>query len=265
MTKCLNCGNTFEGDFCPHCGQKATTKRLKIKEIVMDAANSFVGGNNKTIRTCRDLCIRPGHMVREYLLGHRAKYYNPIKLYIYTITVYAILSYIMGVSSSFFDNIVDVDIDEENLEYTSSGIIFEYLKKIYSNKLYGTLLIASISAIPYQLFFRKYKVQRLDGSNLPLNTTEQFYTQLFQSCINMIVTILLLPLCFIPIIESHTKLIYEISAMVVSVIMYKQLLGIGWVKCTILNIIATAISIIVFIVLLILLIGTAAGIEEAMK
>lgn len=265
MTKCLNCGNTFEGDFCPHCGQKATTKRLKIKEIVMDTVNSFVGGDNKFMRTCRDLCTRPGYMVCEFLVGHRAKYYNPLQVYIYTVTLYAILSYIMGVSSSFLDNIVDVNLDEKDSEYASIGIIFEYLKTIYSNKLYGTLLTASISAISCRIVFRKYKLLRSDGMMLPLNTTEQFYTQLYESCIDMIIAIFLLPFCFIPIIESHTKLIYEISSIAVSIILYKQLLGIGWVKSTILNIIATAITFIIFVILLLLAIGGCAGIEEAMK
>lgn len=265
MTKCLNCRNKFKGDFCPHCGQKAATKRLKIKEILMDAVNSFVGGDNKFIRTCRDLCFRPGHMVREYLIGHRSKYYNPLQVYIYTITLYAILSYVMGVSSSFLDSIIDVDFNKEELEYASTGIIFEYLKALYSNKLYGTLLMTSISAIFYRLIFRKCKLLRSDGMMLPLNTTEQFYTQLYLSCINMIITIFLLPFCFISIIESHTKQIYGTSSIVVSVILYKQLLGIGWVKSNILNIIAIAITIIIFIILLLLIIGGSAGIEEAMK
>ena len=265
MTKCLNCGNTFEGNFCPHCGQKAATKRLKLKEIVMDTVNSFVGGDNKFMRTCQDLCIRPGHMVREFLIGHRAKYYNPLQVYVYTITLYAIFSYIFGVSSSFLDNIVDVDLDAKDIEYASIGIVFEYLKAIYSNKLYGTLLTASLSAISYQLIFRKYKILRSDGMMLPLNITEQFYTQLYESCITMIITIFLLPFCLIPSIESHTKLFYEISSISVSIILYKQLLGIGWIKSTILNIIATAITFIIFVILLLLVIGVGAGIEGAMK
>ena len=265
MTKCLNCGNKFKGDFCPHCGQKAATKRLNIKEILMDAVNSFVGGDNKFIRTCRDLCIRPGHMVHEYLIGHRAKYYNPLQVYIYTITLYAILSYVMGVSSSFLDNIVDTDFDKGELEYASTGIILEYLKALYNNKLYGTLLVTSISAISYRLVFRKCELLRSDGKMLPLNTTEQFYTQLYESCINMIITIILLPFCLISIIESQTKLVYEILSVMVSVILYKQLLGIGWVKSIILNIIAIAIAFAIFIILLILVVGGSAGIEEAMK
>ena len=110
-TKCLNCGNTFEGNFCPHCGQKSKTKRLKLKEILDDFINSFVGGDNKFVRTCHDLCFRPGHMVREYLLGHRCKYYNPLQMLIYFITLYSILTYLFGGDPFELNEIKESDLD----------------------------------------------------------------------------------------------------------------------------------------------------------
>ena len=91
-TVCLNCGNTFKGEFCPHCGQNASTKRLKITETAADFVNSFVGGDNKFMRTCIDLFTRPGYMVRDYLLGKRVRYYNPLQLFLFLLTVFAIFS-----------------------------------------------------------------------------------------------------------------------------------------------------------------------------
>ena len=41
---CLNCNNTYEGAYCPHCGQSAKTKRLRLIEMVNDFIGSFVGG-----------------------------------------------------------------------------------------------------------------------------------------------------------------------------------------------------------------------------
>ena len=34
--KCLNCGNEFTDKFCPNCGQKAKTKRLKLCDMLSD-------------------------------------------------------------------------------------------------------------------------------------------------------------------------------------------------------------------------------------
>ena len=134
-TKCLNCGNTFEGNFCPHCSQKAKTKRLKLSEIIGDFVNSFIGGDNKFVRTCHDLIVRPGHMVREYLLGHRCQYYNPLQMLIYIITVYSILTYLFG-GDPFKVHNFDTDLGLENGSMGKEFMdgCWNLAKKIFSNK-----------------------------------------------------------------------------------------------------------------------------------
>ena len=44
---------------------------FEITETAADFVNSFVGGDNKFMRTCIDLFTRPGYMVHDYLLGKR--------------------------------------------------------------------------------------------------------------------------------------------------------------------------------------------------
>ena len=60
---CLNCGNRFKGNFCPHCGQSAKTRRLKLREMMTNAVAPFLGGDSRFVRSCRDLLVRPGIIV----------------------------------------------------------------------------------------------------------------------------------------------------------------------------------------------------------
>jgi hypothetical protein len=264
--QCLNCGNTFKGQFCPHCGQKANTKRLQFVELFKNVVSPFVGGDSKVVNTCRDLFVRPGIMVRNYLMGKRARYYNPLQMFVYVITTYAIVSYVLGVSTSIFDEMAELDLGslDEFKDSASIGFLIRYVNALHDNKLYGTFFFAFLSVFPYHVFFRT-KVQRPDGAMLPLNYTEQFYTQMFHSCLQMMISIILLPVCLIEGAEGILSYIYQIAALVYVVIIYKQLLGIGWMKSTLLNILAIMLTVVLLFVLVVVVLVAAMLIEEAMK
>ena len=265
-TQCLNCGNTFKGQFCPYCGQKAKTKRLQFVELFKNFIGPFVGGDSKVVNTCRDLFVRPGIMVRNYLEGKRIRYYNPLQMFVYVITTYAIVSYVLGVSSSIFDEMADLDLGTkaDATELASVGFLLRSINALHNNKLYGTLFYALLSIFPYRMLFRT-KVQRQDGAMLPLNLTEQFYTQMFHSCLKMMVSIVLLPVCLINGMAEIVPNIYHVAAFVYVVIMYKQLLGIGWMKSALLNILAIALSLILLILLTLLILIVVVAIETALQ
>lgn len=44
-----------------------------------DLVETLVGVESRTWRTVRDLSIRPGTVVRDYVDGHRARYVNPLR------------------------------------------------------------------------------------------------------------------------------------------------------------------------------------------
>ena len=265
-TTCLNCGNTFKGAFCPKCGQKGKVKRLKITEMTMDFANSFIGGDNKFANTCRDLCRRPGIMVRDYLLGKRIGYYNPLQLYVFLLTIFAVTAYLIGESSAVIDHIITKELFElEDVgEYTSITVVMGYLNRILANKLFGAIVFAVLAVLPYRLLFRGCKIPRPDGSSLPLNLTEQFYTQMFRSCIGMIVSIALLPVCLIDGTDKAVGVVYQIVVICYYIVIYKQLLGIGWIKSALLNLFAFFLTVLTGFTLLLLILIVVALRDELM-
>ena len=264
---CLNCGNTFKGGYCPHCGQKAGTKRLKLSEIVMDFANSFVGGDNKFLHTCRDLCCRPGIMVRDYLTGKRTKYYNPLQLYVFILTAFAVASYMMSESSSVLDHIEILDLNLEDLEseYATLNVINSCFKKLSYNKLYGTLILSFLAVFPFHRVFHSRTILRPDGTRTHLNHTEQFYAQMYFSCIGLLVSIVLLPFCLIKNSDGVVQHTYQVLSMVYATCLYKQLYGLGWIKGALLTALAFFMTFVLTIGLIVMILFTDVLIEEVLK
>ena len=263
---CLNCGNNFKGDYCPHCGQKAKTKRLRLSEMVNNFVGSFVGGDNKFLNTCRDLICHPGYMVKDYLLGKRIRYYNPLQMYVFILTLYAIISFVLGITDSVFDELTRLDFgdDEDVSKYASVEFIMNQLSELSSNKLYGTLLLTLFAVLPYRWLFRKCKVERQDGRKLALNYTEQFYAQMYHSCITLTLSTIMLPLCLIPGSDNILTSFYQVITIVYLVVLYRQLMGIKWWKSLILCILATIMTIILFAITLFIVV-IPIGVVEGLK
>lgn len=78
VSLCKNCSHTFEGNFCSNCGQKTTTKRLDWQYVYDELKYTFLHVNNGLLFTAKQLYIRPGVMVREFIEGKRVKHYKPI-------------------------------------------------------------------------------------------------------------------------------------------------------------------------------------------
>lgn len=237
IVKCLNCGNEYTGNFCPNCGQKAKTKRLKLREILADFANSIIGGDNKFANTLRGMCCRPGHMVKEYLQGHRCQYYNPLQMLIWIVSIYAVLSFAIGNDPFGFagvpaDKIVPKGDTPEKAFVAFVGNAVNFISY---NKLYYSVFLGITLIVPYRIAFRKHKISRPDGAELPLNYTEQFYTILYESCMEMLLATLLLPFSLIKGSEVILNGINDYADFLFTLIVYKQLYCISWWKCIRLN------------------------------
>ena len=89
---CKNCGNTFQGNYCPHCGQNRHTPRFTIRNAFQNILSGFFNIDHGFSRNLIELLYRPGYMIRDYLKGKRVHYYKPFQ----TLFVLAAL-YIMGV------------------------------------------------------------------------------------------------------------------------------------------------------------------------
>ena len=77
---CANCGTHYQGNYCPRCGQSATIGRYSFKKALMLFLDVWGLGNRSMFRTLRDLLLRPGYMIRDYLQGMQMAYFPPFKM-----------------------------------------------------------------------------------------------------------------------------------------------------------------------------------------
>lgn len=78
---CSSCGTVYQGNFCPRCGQSARVGRFSFKKAALLFLDVWGMGNRSMFRSIRDLMLRPGFMIRDYLSGMQSAYFPPFKMF----------------------------------------------------------------------------------------------------------------------------------------------------------------------------------------
>jgi len=96
---CKNCGDVYQGDYCPSCGQSASTKRITLKNSFANFFSSFFSIEKGFLHTIYELWYRPGYMVMDFVRGHRQPYYKPFSLLIVMAALYIVAAHIFDPQS----------------------------------------------------------------------------------------------------------------------------------------------------------------------
>lgn len=78
---CTTCGTHYEGNYCPRCGQSSIIGRYSFKKAFLLFLDVWGLGNRGMFRSIRDLILRPGYMIRDYLQGMQMAYFPPFKMF----------------------------------------------------------------------------------------------------------------------------------------------------------------------------------------
>ena len=105
---CNTCGEEYQGNYCPQCGQSAKIGRYSFKKAFLLFLDVWGMGNRGMFRTLRDLILRPGYMIRDYISGMQMAYFPPFKL------LFLLVALNLLVQSGF--NLAGKNINEEDKE-----------------------------------------------------------------------------------------------------------------------------------------------------
>ena len=82
VNTCASCGTEFQGNYCPRCGQSVSVRRFSLRKTILLFLDEWgLGNRNLLFRCLRDLMLRPGYMIRDYLSGMQSAYFSPFKLF----------------------------------------------------------------------------------------------------------------------------------------------------------------------------------------
>ena len=138
---CVNCGYDFTGKFCPHCSQKAGTKKVSWKSVLQSTAEVWGMGNRSLLYSLWQLIWRPGYFISDYINGKRQVSFPPVKMLV-----------LMGVASVLMDKLFSINEFEVIQGDTSlSDQFFAWLK---SSPAWGWFVMTGFFLIPTWCLFR---------------------------------------------------------------------------------------------------------------
>ncbi len=142
---CMNCGNQYEGDYCPSCGQPASTGKFTWKSLLLSFLHAW-DFESGFLYVFRELWLHPRQLIRGYLDGKRVNVYPPIKYMLISIAITTALHYFykpedLGMRQIMIDGV------EHNIDmWTSTNLsIFHFL-------------MLPFYALSTRLFFKNWKL-----------------------------------------------------------------------------------------------------------
>lgn len=105
MTLCKNCATEFEGKFCPECGQKAKTGRITIRQVFKEIQSHFIHFDQGFLFTIKEMTLRPGHTVREYIAGKRVQHVKPVKFMFWSTAISFLFTHYAGLQDKVLKQI----------------------------------------------------------------------------------------------------------------------------------------------------------------
>lgn len=147
MENCKNCNSHVSGRFCSECGYPKDVKRID-KQYIIEEIGVILNLDKGIFYTIKELFVRPGSTIRNFINGDRKRIVKPIIFLIICSLIYTIGQQFLSYEASYF---------KFNIEGQASRPImlqlFEWLSKNFG---YANIIIAVFIAIWIRIFFRRY-------------------------------------------------------------------------------------------------------------
>ncbi|WP_321332800.1 DUF3667 domain-containing protein [uncultured Bacteroides sp.] len=195
---CKNCQHEFEGNFCSNCGQSKNTPRFTYHAIIRNFLGGLTNIDSGFFFTIKELFIRPGYMIRDYIAGRRVLYFRPIQMLFVLATVYVLLIQIIdptALKSSAIplDNDSILQFNNHTLgkwvEHSAFAQAVTSMLERWStgNKALEIILTLPVFALATRWAFRKNK------GNQHYNLVELFFVRAYAACQMLVASIVILP------------------------------------------------------------------------
>lgn len=167
--------------FCPDCGQKLLPERLTVKSVSANAFISIFNLERGFFYTIKELLIKPGELIENYLKGATKKYHNPIGLSIFLMTISVVIMALFMDNDAYLDSMIA----QTRIMIESMGLPFEekgFRKSM--NVIQNFYTVLPLLFIPGFALFAK-----LIFSSKKLNFAEHMVVFIYSTCIMALIGI----------------------------------------------------------------------------
>ncbi len=166
---CSNCGRTADvpgQKFCPDCGQPTPAPRIDWHFLGHELEHSVLHMDRGIFYTLKNLMLRPGRMIRDYLEGRRAGIVKPMLLVAMTGAAATLIAHYLldgdAMGSSFTQGMEaglgDKPSEDAKAAAAELAKIFTMAKDWINQHLaVVTLLMIPVQAAGFKLAFRRFK------------------------------------------------------------------------------------------------------------
>jgi hypothetical protein len=88
---CLNCNAPVYGKYCHQCGQENREPKESAWQLIKHFFEDITHFDGKFFTTLKILISKPGFLSKEYLLGRRARYLSPVRMYVFTSALFFLI------------------------------------------------------------------------------------------------------------------------------------------------------------------------------
>ncbi|GAB4185801.1 MAG: hypothetical protein OHK0057_22570 [Thermoflexibacter sp.] len=147
VMNCKNCNSEVAQNFCPNCGRAANAARIDGLYILSEIGKVFQLEKG-IFYTIRELIMRPGRSIRDFLAGDRDKLIKPLTFVIITSVIYSLFNRLTR-----FEDMYIADMGLEQTEAVTVSV----MRFIQGNYEYANILAGFFIAFWNKLLFRKYQ------------------------------------------------------------------------------------------------------------
>ncbi len=271
---CATCGTSYQGNYCPRCGQSSRIGRYSMKTAFLLFLDVWGLGNRGMFRSIRDLLLRPGYMIRDYLGGMQMAYFPPFKMFFLLATLSILVNGGLNIKGdnqfetavqtyerSFDMSIRTVPADENTSVETGkdkadielrdriNNNVRSFIRFVFDHQTIIELVWLLVLSLPLYVLFR----------NCPA-IPDLYYTEFFVAMIYItnLMNIVSTVFSFFCVDLSINGLLTPL----LSIIALKQLCGYSYLR-TILGLIASFIIISIAVMIIMVLVGVVIGIVMA--
>ncbi len=108
-SECPNCHTPLEGQFCSRCRQNQKGLDRFFLSLLRESFDDIFATDSRAAKTILALLVRPGFLTKEYFLGKRARYVQPLRLYFITSLAFFLL---LSLASILNPNDIHFDDDD---------------------------------------------------------------------------------------------------------------------------------------------------------
>lgn len=271
---CATCGTSYQGNYCPRCGQSSRIGRYSMKTAFLLFLDVWGLGNRGMFRSIRDLLLRPGYMIRDYLGGMQMAYFPPFKMFFLLATLSILVNgglnikgdnqfetAVQSYERTFDMSIRTVPADENasvetgkdkadiELQDRINNNVRSFIRFVFDHQTIIELVWLLVLSLPLYVLFR----------NCPA-IPDLYYTEFFVAMIYItnLMNIVSTVFSFFCVDLSINGLLTPL----LSIIALKQLCGYSYLR-TILGLIASFVIISIAVMIIMVLVGVVIGIVMA--